>query len=113
MIKNLVKYTNVFIDSIKERFTRERDVKHTNEAEIKAMIGLLYTSGFHKSSHVHIKDLWETDGTGIEIFRTTMSSTRFCFLRFDNIQTRHIRREFDKLAPIREWFEQFVENCQK
>ncbi|GBN51436.1 PiggyBac transposable element-derived protein 4 [Araneus ventricosus] len=117
MMKKLVQWTNIFIDSIRERFSRERDAKETNEAEMKAFIGLLYLIGLHKSSHVYIRDLWATDGTGIEIFRTTMSSTRFYFLlrclRFDDIQTRQSRKELDKLAPIREFFEKFVENCQK
>ncbi|XP_035210184.1 uncharacterized protein LOC118184586 [Stegodyphus dumicola] len=117
MIKKLVHWTNSFIKSIRERFSWEREAKETNEAEIKAFIGLLYLIGLHKSSHVYIRDLWATDGTGIEIFRTTMSSTRFNFLlrciRFDDIETRQSRKELDKLALIRELFENFVENCQK
>ena len=117
MIQNLVKYTNVFIQSIKDHFTRERDAKETDEAEINAFIGLLYICGLHKSSHVNVEDLWATDGTGIEIFRTTMSANRFNFLmrclRFDDIRTRQDRKVLDKLAPIREFFEKFVTNCQK
>lgn len=117
LIRNLVKCTNIFIESVKERFSRERDAKQTNEVEMKAFIGLLYICGLQKSSHVYVRDLWATDGTGVEIFRSTMSSTRFYFLmrclRFDDIQTRQSRKEFDKLAPIREFFEKFVENCQK
>ncbi|XP_035223678.1 uncharacterized protein LOC118196351 [Stegodyphus dumicola] len=34
-------------------------------------------------------------------------------MRFDDIQTRQSRKELDKLAPIREFFENFVENWQK
>ncbi|KFM68182.1 hypothetical protein X975_10258, partial [Stegodyphus mimosarum] len=117
MIKKLVHWTNSFIESIREPSSWERDAKETNEAEIKAFIGLLYLIGLHKSSHVYIRDLWATDGTGKEIFHTTMSSTHFYFLlrciRFDDIQTRQSRKELDKLAPMREFFENFVENCQK
>lgn len=33
-------------------------------------------------------------------------------LRFDNINDRQSRREMDKLAPIRDFFETFVTNCK-
>ncbi|KAE9542998.1 hypothetical protein AGLY_002909 [Aphis glycines] len=46
-----------------------------------------------------------------------MSLKRFRFLlrclRFDDMGDRIQRREIDKLAPIRELFELFVENCKK
>lgn len=34
-------------------------------------------------------------------------------LRFDNVIDRAERRTIDKLAPIREIFEEFNQNCQK
>ncbi|GBM56190.1 hypothetical protein AVEN_35175-1 [Araneus ventricosus] len=98
-------------------FSRERDAKSTTEAEMKAFIGLLYISGVHKLSHVNITDVWATDDTGIEIFRNTMSSKQFLFLLrcicFDDIHDRQSRNDIDKLAPIREFFEKFADNCQK
>lgn len=46
-----------------------------------------------------------------------MSYQRFLFimrcLRFDDIRTRQSRRELDKLAPKRDFFEKLVENCEK
>lgn len=46
-----------------------------------------------------------------------MPRTRFqllsAFIRFDDYQTRDHRRETDKLAPIRDIFNIFVENCKK
>lgn len=117
MLNMMVQYTNIYIDSIQDRFTRERDAKKTDENEIKAFLGLLYLCGTHKSSHTNLKDLYATDGTGIDIFQKTMSRTRFLFLmrclRFDNINDRKSRREVDKLAPIRKFFETFVSNCKK
>ncbi|GBM26704.1 hypothetical protein AVEN_124995-1 [Araneus ventricosus] len=105
MVRDLVNCTNIHIASISEHFSRERDAKSTTEAEMKAFIGLLYICGVHKSSHVNITDLWATDGTGIEIFRTTMQSERFLFLlryiRFDVIRDRQSRKDTDKLVPIR------------
>ncbi|KAJ4440549.1 hypothetical protein ANN_08694 [Periplaneta americana] len=56
------------------------------------------------------------DGTGMDIFRTTMSLQRFRFilqcLRFDDKSTRAERSKIDKLAPIRDVFEHFVANCR-
>nr|XP_015905033.2 uncharacterized protein LOC107437514 [Parasteatoda tepidariorum] len=116
MLNMMVENTNIYIESIQERFTRERDARKTDETEIKAFIGLLYLCGTHKSSHTNLKDLYATDGTGIDIFPKTMSRTRFLFLmrclRFDNINDRQSRREIDKLAPIRDFFETFVTNCK-
>lgn len=40
LIQTLVKCTNIFIKAIKDCFSRERDAKETNKAEIKAFIGL-------------------------------------------------------------------------
>nr|XP_042895319.1 piggyBac transposable element-derived protein 4-like [Parasteatoda tepidariorum] len=83
--------------------------------EIRAFIGL-YLAGIHKSSHVNVPDIWNTDGTGLEVFYRTMSYNRFLFLmrciRFDDITDRPSRRELDKLAPIQSIFEKFVANCQ-
>ncbi|GBN50890.1 hypothetical protein AVEN_140981-1 [Araneus ventricosus] len=46
-----------------------------------------------------------------------MSSKRFLFLlrctRFDDIRDRQSRKDVDKLAPIREFFEKFGDNCHK
>ncbi|KFM64762.1 hypothetical protein X975_20127, partial [Stegodyphus mimosarum] len=35
------------------------------------------------------------------------------YLHFDNIGTCIVRKESGKLAPTREFFEDFVNNCQK
>ncbi|KFM59493.1 PiggyBac transposable element-derived protein 4, partial [Stegodyphus mimosarum] len=117
MLLKVVSYTNIYIASISDNFQRERDARYTNLIEIRAFVGLLYFGGVHKSSHVNVRDLWATDGTGLEIFHKTMSYKRFLFLsrclRFDDIGTRVIRKQSDKLAPIREFFEDFVNNCQK
>ena len=36
-----------------------------------------------------------------------------CCLRFDDKATREEREKVDKLAPIRQIFEMFVQNCKK
>lgn len=117
ILQQIVEYTNIKIRQLQPQFSRERDAKETYVLEIKAVIGLLYLAGMKKSSHVTLKDLWETDGLGLDLFRCVMSLSRFAFLllalRFDNVLTRDDRKQFDRLAPVREMFTQLVENFQK
>lgn len=116
MIKLIVQYTNQHIDTLFNNFTRSRDCMPTNKTEIQALIGLLYYGGVFKASHLNAEDLFKTDGSGIEIFRLTMSLKRFRFLlsslRFDDKTTRNERKGIDKLAPIRDYFELFITNCK-
>nr|XP_026490968.1 piggyBac transposable element-derived protein 4-like [Vanessa tameamea] len=97
-------------DVSKQRFMSEVEI-----SELKAFIGLLYLAGFYRSNRQNLKDLWQKDGTGIEIFRLTMSIQRFYFiqscLRFDDKNTRAERQNLDNLAPIRELFKEFTEQC--
>ncbi|XP_039297924.1 piggyBac transposable element-derived protein 3-like [Nilaparvata lugens] len=117
VLQQIVECTNIKIRQLQPNYSRERDAKETTLSETKAVIGLLYLAGVKKSSHVTLKDLWETDGLGLELFRCVMNLSRFTFLllaiRFDNILTRDERKEFDRLAPVREMFSQLVENFQK
>ncbi|GBP83378.1 PiggyBac transposable element-derived protein 4 [Eumeta japonica] len=90
--------------------------KETNREELKAVFGLLMLAGLYRSNRQSIIDLWANDGTGIEIFRNTMTRQRFTFLvnnlRFDDASTRTERAAIDRLTPIRDVFEVFVRNCQ-
>lgn len=117
MLTNIVSHTNIYIETISDNFQRERDARPTNLIEIKALIGLLYLCGIHKSSHVNVRDIWATDGTGLDIFHRTMSYKRFLFLlrclRFDDVRDRMTGKEFDKLAPVRNIFEEFTSTCKK
>ncbi|XP_015121474.1 piggyBac transposable element-derived protein 4-like [Diachasma alloeum] len=55
------------------------------------------------------RDLWATDGTAPGYFRTVMSENRFRLLlralRFDDSETREARKQTDKLAAIRDLWE--------
>jgi len=92
-------------------------MKETTATELDAFIGLLYIAGLNKSSRQNLNDLWRTDGTGVDIFRTTMSLQRFYFLqnciRFDDKSTREERKKTDNLTHIRWLFDQFVRCCQQ
>lgn len=117
IIDIIVKHTNSFIKTKRERYSKCRAANLTDAIEVKAFIGLLYLSGCLKSNRLHTKELWDESGCGVERFRLTMSESRFIFLlrnvRFEDFTTSQGRREFDNLAPIREVFDKFTENCKK
>ena len=117
IIEMIVTYTNIYIDSVKDRFVRQRDIKSTDIIEVKAFIGLLYLAGVYRANRMSLEDLWGKEGDGIEKFSLVMSLKRFktliCCLRFDDRRTRNQRKETDSLAPVRIIFETFVNNCQK
>ncbi|GLV33243.1 hypothetical protein CBL_08411 [Carabus blaptoides fortunei] len=104
--------TNIYVPSIGHRFSRERDSKQTDEAEVKAVIGLLIIAGSFRAGNQNRKDLWDQNGLGVDIFTTAMSMKRFLFLlrsfRLADVRNRAQRREIDRLAPIREVFQLFL-----
>jgi len=71
--------------------------------EIDALLGLLYLTGYLRSNHLNLHNLWGTDGFSPEYFRAAMS--KYCFslllraVRFDHIETRDIKWAIDKLTP--------------
>ncbi|KRX71861.1 PiggyBac transposable element-derived protein 4 [Trichinella sp. T6] len=111
----IVLNTNIYIGNIRTKYVRERSAKDTDENEIKALLGLLLLAGVFQSNRLNLCDLYNTDGTGVEIFPSTMSLQRLRFLlrwlRFDDHATRAERKRQDKLAAIRMVFETFVRNC--
>lgn len=52
VLERIVPNTNIYLDRIRPKFDRSRDLKSTNLTEIKALIGLLYLAGVHQSSRV-------------------------------------------------------------
>ncbi|KAI2647909.1 PiggyBac transposable element-derived protein 4 [Labeo rohita] len=80
--------------------------------EMQAFVGLLILAGVCKSNNEATRSLWDSE-MGRAIFRATMPLKTFHKLsrvvRFDDKTTRHVRRESDKLAPIRNIWEKWVE----
>lgn len=113
----IVHYTNQYIEKIREKYGRERDAKCIDLIELKAFIGLLYLAGVYKSNRLSLEELWGTNGDGVEKFGLVMNIKRFKFivrcLRFDDLRTREARKKLDRLAPVRDIFTRFVQNCQK
>lgn len=116
VIEEIVTYTNIYLAKIRVKYQREKDVLDTTLDEIKALFGLLYLSGYLRSKHLNLKDLWSNDGLAPEYFRAVMPEKRFYLLlralRFDNVHTRNERLSVDKLAAIRTIFDGFIKRCQ-
>lgn len=114
MVDKIVDCTNAHIILQKCKYSRDRDCTITSRAEMMAYFRLLYMIGIKKGHHVNVKELFSSDGTGIEITRAVMGYKRFLFLtsclRFDDKLTRPDRRKTDKLAAIRTIFESFLKN---
>lgn len=79
MLEDIVLFTNLHIRVHKDKFSRERDTKETDLIEIEALVGILLMAGLKKMHHLNIHEMWVDDGTAPDIFRATMSKTRFFF----------------------------------
>lgn len=119
MLQNVLTYTNARIERKMASYpdlSKHTYMKVCSMVELKAVIGLLYIAGLIRSGRQNLSDLWASDGTGVEIFRLVMSEQRFHFIQsclcFDEDTSREERKKIDNLAPIRELFEEFVENCK-
>ncbi|KAM4016931.1 LOW QUALITY PROTEIN: piggyBac transposable element-derived protein 4-like [Anomaloglossus baeobatrachus] len=80
-----------------------------HDDDLDAYIGVLLLAGVYKSCNEATDSLWDAS-TGRNIFRATMSLQKFQMisrvLRFDN---RDTRTKSDKLAPIRDVWEKWVQ----
>ena len=115
MIELLVEKTNLLIRDMRENYAQKSKAKDTDNVEMEAFFGIRLLAGTYHSNRMNLDDLWTTDGSGIDVFRLTMSLHRFrfllCCIPFDYKATRASRKLLDKLAPIRDLFETFVQNC--
>ncbi|UYV69964.1 hypothetical protein LAZ67_7001336 [Cordylochernes scorpioides] len=57
IIKKMVEYTNIFIETIRPNYSRERDCRNTNENEIRCLLGLIIIIGKNPASHLHFKEI--------------------------------------------------------
>lgn len=54
-IVKIVTYTNIYIEKQREKYSRLRDSKLTNEIEMRALFGLLYYIGRLRGAHLNTK----------------------------------------------------------
>ncbi|XP_052863613.1 piggyBac transposable element-derived protein 3-like [Anopheles cruzii] len=118
VIATITEYTNEKIKEEQSNYTRDRDANPTDEAEILAVLGILFIAGTIGSGRQNINYLFDSKkGTGMEAVYLTMTVHRFHFvlrsLRFDDPVTAADDLEADKLAPIRAIYERIVNNFHK
>ncbi|XP_067248688.1 piggyBac transposable element-derived protein 4-like [Chanodichthys erythropterus] len=86
-----------------------RDVDWT---DMETYIGLILLAGVYRSKNENLESLWDAQ-TGRAIFGAVMPLKKFKIfsrvIRFDDKATRPARRENDKLAPIRDLWNSWVE----
>ena len=126
MLELLVEKTNLLIRDKRKNYTQKSKARDTDNLEMEAFLGLLLLTSTYHSNRMNLDDLWTTDGTGIDVFWLTnplstslhlhqlvLHPFRFllCCIRFDDKATLASRKLLDKLAPIRDLFETFVQNC--
>ncbi|KAJ8952464.1 hypothetical protein NQ314_007541 [Rhamnusium bicolor] len=80
LLEVIVRNTNIYITSVAHRYKNQSDTKMTTVSKIKTFIGLLYLVGLDHGSKKNLKEFWEQDGMGSELFIATMSQRRFRFL---------------------------------
>ncbi|XP_050310858.1 piggyBac transposable element-derived protein 4-like [Anthonomus grandis grandis] len=114
ILKIVCKFTNIKIGLCQAKY---KSFKRRRAARRKFQPTFIAKTSLFKSGHEDLRSIWCTDGTGRDIFRATMSLARFsfllCCLRFDDLQTRKKRIKLDKLAPISEVFNTFVDNARE
>lgn len=112
LLEKIVLCTNQKLQIFRPNYKRERDCQDTNIHEIRALFGLLYLTAMLKMNHTNVSDMWATDGTAPDYIRNVMRSNRFLLLlralRFDDSEDRDERKKIDKLAPIREVWEEIT-----
>jgi hypothetical protein len=113
---NIVLYTNEEADRVYREKNIKKSWKPVDIIEMYAFFALLLAAGHMKSSAVSIKRLWNKM-YGPMMFRATMSEVRFKqilrFIRFDERETRSVRRLKDKFAPLRSIWESVNNNLKK
>ncbi|GFS56395.1 hypothetical protein NPIL_153171 [Nephila pilipes] len=59
--KIIVEENNKYICSMKPNYSRSRDVRDTDGAEIEGLSALLYLAGVYHKNRVNLVDLWRMD----------------------------------------------------
>ena len=86
--------------------------------ELDAFVGLLLHAGRMGFGSRHTNDIWTTDRMDrMKIYSATMGRRRFCTIlsaiRFDDLATRNVRKQADRLAAFRTVSDLFAKACRK
>lgn len=117
MLNNITHYTNKKIDIEAPRFRKQKaTTKQVTVKKLRVYLGILIQAGALKNGKLSIDEMFSQQ-YGCPMNRDAMSKERFAFLtrclRFDDLTTRKERKQQDVLAPIRELWEQFLQQCRQ
>ena len=121
ILEIILQHTNAKIDLVLENLMFDDDCelqsyhKSLSMIELKCFIGLLYWAGLYKLNMTKTQDLFSKFCS--PLFHLPFSHQRFVFitrcLRFDDSNSRPLRKESDKFTHVREIWEIFIKNCTK
>ena len=67
IIDFLVQKTNIIIQEKMLNYKQSNKGRDSDIMEMKAFLGLVFLAGIYHSNRVNPDDLWNPDGTGVEI----------------------------------------------
>jgi len=109
-------FENVMHFTLAEAQRQEDEAFSLSKNELTAFFGLCILRGVLKGRDEPLFNFWNEE-YGRPIFRETMSRNKFKsilrYIRFDDKNSRSLRRQTDKFAAIRDLWNSVMDNCQK
>lgn len=95
----------------------KRKWKELDKIELDCFLGVLLKAGALRCRKESVHEIWTTEKSiKRSFFVAALSRDRFCqisrYIRFDDKISRAQRKSIDKLAAIRDIWEDFVSNCR-
>lgn len=105
MLNSIVQLTNEKIGDMQEGGPKKfQGMDLTDVVEMKAFLGILILSGIYL--YEEVKELWDSNGYGADIFRATLSFTRFQLL------LKCFTYAPDSVHHVSAFLQNFSTNCQ-
>lgn len=109
------KATSFYVGYNEEHQNSQKLWNPVTRQEIYSFMAILICSGANNSNTDHTKDMWNSNS--YPLYRATMGINRFQsimrFIRFDDADTRQLRLQNDKAAPIRDLWEMLNNNLSQ
>ena len=109
-------FKNVMHFTLAEARRKGDEAFFLSKDEFTAFFGLYILRGVLNGRDEPLFNFWD-EKYGRVIFQETMSKNKFQsrlrYIRFDDKNSRSLRRQTDKFAAIRELWDSVMDNCQK